>query len=70
MKIKVVYQKRKCVEGEVPNYTIYFNGMSMVVDECCLPPKLYRLLPPAHGHCKSMEWYPFCVMAVALKLMK
>ena len=70
MKINVEYQKRKSIESLVPNYTVKFNGMSMVVDEGKLPPKLYRMIPMAHGTKPASEWYGFCVLAVAMGLMK
>lgn len=68
--IKVHFPQRKSIEAPVPNFTISYNDMTMTVNSEKLPTKLYKLLPVPLCNAKPNDWHPFCVLAVAMGLMK
>ncbi len=71
MDIRIHWPERKSTSGQVPNFTISCNDMSMTVDIDRLPNPLHRLLPSkALTKATPQEWKPFCVSAIAHGYMR
>lgn len=68
--IRVHFPRRKSVTSQQPDFSISYYDLSMTVNIDRLPSDLYKRLPKVLSQAKEADWVPFCIAAVASRLMR